>query len=231
MAEKASANLLRTIDLFTSFGHDEITEIAGHMNIRSCKRGEVILNEEDTTEYMYFVLDGKVKVFNTTPDGKESILAVHGPGQFFGELALLDGKTAPATVSALESSRVALLNRADFRDLLFTQPKFLEGILGIFCARLRDAWTRVKMLNYKNASQRIRLLLMMLAEQNGAETAEGLTLDIKLTHQNIADMAGLTRESVTRVLDRWQRDGVIAVHEKRLTILNRDFLHEDFDMV
>ena len=220
MAEKASANLLRTIELFTSFGHDEITEIAGRMNIRSCKRGEVILNEEDTTEYMYFVLDGK-----------ESILAVHGPGQFFGELALLDGKTAPATVSALEASRVALLNRVDFRDLLFTQPRFLEGILGIFCARLRDAWTRVKMLSYKNASQRIRLLLMMLAEQNGAETAEGLTLDIKLTHQNIADMAGLTRESVTRVLDRWQRDGVIAVHEKRLTILNRDFLHEDFDVV
>ncbi len=84
-------------------------------------------------------------------------------------------------------------------------------------------------MNFKNASQRIKMLLLTLSFDRGEKTAEGITLNIKLTHQNIADMVGLTRETVTRVLDKWRKDGAITILKKRFIHLNSNFLQKDVE--
>jgi CRP/FNR family cyclic AMP-dependent transcriptional regulator len=217
---------MKKIQLFSSLTDDELQQIKDKLSLKRYKKHEVILFEEDTTEYMYIILNGRVKVVQTTEDGKEILLAMHHSGEFFGEMSLLDGKTSPATVVATEDSAVAIISRQEFSLLIKAQKKVLDNLVLILCSRLRDSWEKIQLLNLKNASQRIKILFLMLSDRYGDKTAEGVTLNIKLTHQEIAEMTGMTRETVTRVIDRWQRDGEISVLKNKFIHLSSNFLNE-----
>lgn len=217
---------LKKIQLFTSLTDEELHQIKDKLSLKRYKKHEVILFEEDTTEYMYIILNGKIKVTQTTEDGKEILLAMHHSGEFFGEMSLIDGKTSPATVVAMEDSSVAIISRKEFFTLIRTQMKILDNLLLILCSRLRDAWEKIQLLNLKNASQRIKILFLMLSDRYGEKTDEGITLNIKLTHQEIAEMTGMTRETVTRMLDKWQKDGEIKVLKNKFIHLSSHFLTE-----
>jgi CRP/FNR family cyclic AMP-dependent transcriptional regulator len=225
--ENIKIDFLRNIQLFSGLDDEELGQISGKVVLKEFRKNEVILYEEDTNEYMYIILLGKVNVIQTTEDGKEIILATHQSGEFFGEMSLIDGRTSPATVLATEDSLVAIISKAEFHSLLTNYRKVLERMLQILCSRIRDSWNRIHLLNFKNASQRIKMLLLTLSFDKGEKTAEGITLNIKLTHQNIADMVGLTRETVTRVLDKWRKDGAITILKKRFIHLNSNFLQKD----
>jgi CRP/FNR family cyclic AMP-dependent transcriptional regulator len=95
------------------------------------------------------------------------------------------------------------------------------------CLRLRESWKRIYILNFKNASERVKMLFLMLSYDNGKKTPEGVILNIKLTHQNIADMTGLSRETVTRVLDKWQKTEDIIILKNKFIRLNPKFLQKD----
>ena len=166
---------------------------------------------QDTNNFMYMVLYGKLKVVQATREGKEIILAIHQSGQFFGEISLIDGKTSPATVMAAEDSLIALVSKRDFHDLLASHSKVLYNLLQIMCSRLRDSWDKLKMLTFKDPAERIRSLFLMLSLQPKEKTREGTVLNVRLTHQDIADMTGLTRETVTRIMNKWQHSGKVTV--------------------
>ncbi len=217
---------LKNIQLFSSLTDDELHQIKDKLSLKRYKKHEVILFEEDTTEYMYIILNGKTKVAQTTEDGKEILLAMHHSGEFFGEMSLLDGKTSPATVVAMEDSSVAIISRQEFYSLIRAQQKVLDNLLLILCSRLRDSWEKIQLLNLKNASQRIKILFLMLSDRYGEKTAEGVTLNIKLTHQEIAEMTGMTRETVTRMIDKWQKDGEISVLKNKFIHLSSHFITE-----
>ena len=227
MAENIKIEFLKNIKLFSSLTDDELQEVCKRVIVEEFKKSEVILHEEDANDYMYIILIGKVKVMQATEDGKEIILAIHRADEFFGEISLIDGKTSPATVLATENSLIAIISKGDFYSLLSNQPKVFDKFLQILCSRLRESWKRIQILNFKNSSQRIKMLILMLSYDNGKKTPEGMVLNIKLTHQNIADMTGLTRETVTRVLDRWQRSGEITILKDRFIRLNSKFMQED----
>jgi CRP/FNR family transcriptional regulator len=217
---------LKNIQLFSSLTDDELHQIKDKLSLKRYKKHEVILFEEDTTEYMYIILNGKTKVIQTTEDGKEILLAMHHSGEFFGEMSLLDGKTSPATVVAMEDSSVAIISRQEFYSLIRAQKRILDNLLLILCSRLRDSWEKIQLLNLKNASHRIKILFLMLSDRYGEKTAEGVTLNIKLTHQEIAEMTGMTRETVTRMIDKWQKDGEISVLKNRFIHLSSHFITE-----
>jgi CRP/FNR family transcriptional regulator len=217
---------LKNIQLFSSLTDDELHQIKDKLSLKRYKKHEVILFEEDTTEYMYIILNGKTKVIQTTEDGKEILLAMHHSGEFFGEMSLLDGKTSPATVVAMEDSSVAIISRQEFYSLIRAQKRIVDNLLLILCSRLRDSWEKIQLLNLKNASQRIKILFLMLSDKYGEKTAEGVTLNIKLTHQEIAEMTGMTRETVTRMIDKWQKDGEISVLKNRFIHLSSHFITE-----
>jgi len=227
--ENVKIDFLKNIELFSGLDEGELNQISGKVILKEFKKNEVILYEEDTNEFMYIVILGKVIVVQTTEDGKEIILAAHQSGEFFGEMSLIDGRTSPATVLATENSLVAIISKKDFFALLADYGKVLGKMLQILCSRLRDSWKRIHMLNFKNASQRIKMLLLTLSFDRSKKTSEGMLLNIKLTHQNIADMIGLTRETVTRVLDKWQKGGEITIRNKFIH-LNSKFLQKDTEM-
>jgi CRP/FNR family transcriptional regulator len=218
---------IKKIPLFASLTDEELRHVGDKLVIKRFRKNEIILQEEDTNEYMYIILNGKVKVIQTTEDGKEILLAIHQSGEFFGEMSLIDGKTSPATVIATENSSAAIISKKDFYSLLETQKKVLDNLLLILCSRHRESWEKIQMLNHKNASHRIKILFLMLSDKYGEKTAEGITLNIKLTHQEIAEMTGMTRETVTRVIDRWLREGEINVLKNKFIHLNANFLTEE----
>ncbi len=220
--------LLRNIQLFAALSDEELDDIRKKIVIKSFHKNEVILCEENTNQVMYVILSGKVKVIQTTEEGKEVILAMHRAGDFFGEVSLIDNKTMPAIVVAKEDSIVAIISKGEFYSLLYSQGKVLDVLLQILCSRLRDSWDRIQLLSFTNASQRIKMLLASLASEYGGKTKDGTLLNITLTHQDIADMAGVARETVTRTIDRLNKDGEIRVLKNRSIMLRPQFMQKDF---
>ncbi len=214
---------LKKIDLFSSLTDEELRRVREKIVIKKFKKNEVILHEENTSEYMYIILDGEAKVVQVTGEGRAIIVTIHRSGDFFGELSLIDGKTAPATVKASRDSVTAIISKKDFYSLIHDQNKVLDNLLQILSSRLRESWKRIQMLNFNDAAQRVKMLFMMLAETYGKATPRGMLLSVKLIHQDIADMTGLTRETVTRVLDRLQKAGEIKILENKFIQLNSEF--------
>lgn len=221
--ENVKIEFLKNIELFSSLTEEELIQISSRITVKEFSRNETILLEEETNEYMYIILWGKVKVVQTTEEGKEIILAIHQAEMFFGELSLIDGKTSSATVMAMEDSLIAIISKDNFYALLYSQNKVLENLLRILSLRLREAWKRIHILNFREAPQRIKMLFSILSGENGKKAPEGTIIDMKLTHQEMADMTGLTRETVTRVLGQWQKDGMIAVSKDRHIVLGNKF--------
>ena len=165
--EMQSVKSLKNIELFSTLTADELGHIRGKIAIKKFKKDEIILHEENTNEYMYIIVDGEVKVRQTTDAGKEIMLSMHRAGDFFGELSLIDGKTSPAAVLATMDSIAALISKEDFYAILYKQNKVLKNLLNILCARLRESLKKIQMLNFNNASQRMKMLFLMLSETYG----------------------------------------------------------------
>ena len=189
-------------------------------------RNEIILLEEDTLNYMYIVYSGRVKVVQTTAEGKEQILAIHRAGDFFGEMALLDGKTSPATLTAMEDTRIGLISRTDFEISLLGNEKILKSLSFLLCARLREAWLRLKVLGFADAEHRVRAVLKSLSVHSGVTDPAGTLITLKLTHEEIANYASVSRETVTRLLGRFLRQGEIRLLENKHILLRSSFLEK-----
>ncbi|MEJ2109473.1 MAG: Crp/Fnr family transcriptional regulator [Acidobacteriota bacterium] len=187
---------IRTVPLFSTLTDEEFHSQEHIFILRSYRRNQVIFMEEETGNYMYLVLSGKVKVAKTSASGKETILAIHKTGDFFGEMSLLDGQTAPATVSAMEDAKIISVSGTDFHKYLMHNEKVLLQIIHVLCARLRAVW-QTQSLSSSKADARIRMGIYQLAKKHGVQDAHGTIIDLKITHQELAEMVGTSRETVT----------------------------------
>ncbi len=221
---------LNMIELFASLTDKELVSINNLLAVKKFKKNEVILREEDTNKFMYIILSGKVKVVQITEDGKEILLSIHKAGEFFGEMSFIDGKTSPATIVAADDCVINIISRVEFYSALDTHKQVLYNLLLILCSRLRESWDKIQLLNLKNASERLKILFYMLSNKYGETTSKGITLNIKLTHQEMADMTGMARETVTRVLDKWNKEGEINILENKLIQLKTDFIRKDLNL-
>ena len=211
------ADMLRKVPLFSTLTDEEFDTLAHIFVARSYRRNQIIFMEEQTGDYMYLVLWGKVKVAKSAAGGKETIIAIHRAGDFFGEMSLLDGKTSPATVSAMEDSRIISVSGDDFRKHLLHNEKVMLQIIQVLCARLREVW-QVQSQNHRTAGARIRMGLYDLAAKHGVRDAHGTIIDLKITHQDLAEMVGTSRETVTRALARLREEGLLEISGRRITL-------------
>lgn len=212
-------DLIRRVPLFATLSEEEFRSLEPIFQVKNYRKNQIIFLEEETGHYMYIVLAGKVKVTKTTPSGKETILAIHQPGDFFGEMALLDGKTAPATVSAMEDCRIAAIHSSDFQRMMMCNEKVVRQIIQVLCSRLRQVWAQVQDLSYSTADNRIRAGILQLSRKHGVQDARGIIIDLKITHQELAELVGTSRETVTRTLARLQKKGVLQLENRRIVLL------------
>jgi CRP/FNR family transcriptional regulator, cyclic AMP receptor protein len=219
-------DLIRKIPLFATLTDEEFIPLEHIFVSRAYTKSQVIFLEEETGNYMYLVLSGKVKVSKAGAGGRETILAIHRTGDFFGEMSLLDGKTAPATVSAMEDSKIISLSGADFHKYLMHNEKVLLQIINVLCGRLRQVW-QTQSISSSSAEAKIRMGVYQLSKRHGIQDAHGTIIDLKITHQELAEMVGTSRETVTRVLSHLRDEGIIEIEQRRITLLKPQALLEE----
>ena len=218
-----SGNIIKNIPLFSDLSDEETERIERIIMKKSFDRDQIVLFEEDTANYMYIVYSGKVRVVKHNKEGREHIITIHKKNDFFGEMSLLDGKTAPATVVAHEDSVIGLLSKDDFEQHLLSNEKIRGKIIDLLCAQLRNSWAMIKVLSFNNAEQRIMAVLDRMHELYGVVDDRGGLINVKLTHQQIANYASVTRETVTRVLNRLEKEAVIQILDGKNILLTRTF--------
>jgi len=216
-------DLIRRVPLFSTLTDEEFSRLEHIFVLRSYRKTQIIFLEEETGSYMYLVLSGKVKVAKAGAGGRETILAIHRAGDFFGEMSLLDGKTAPATVSAMEDAKIISVSGSDFHKYLMHNEKVMLQIINVLCARLRQVW-QTQSMSSSTAEARIRNGILQLARRHGIRDARGTIIDLKITHEELAEMVGTSRETVTRVLARLRKEGIIQVDQRRITLIDSEAL-------
>jgi CRP/FNR family transcriptional regulator len=216
-------NVIKKIPLFSELSEDETDRIDQIIHKKRFSRDQIVLFEEDTANFMYIVYAGKVRVVKQNKEGREQIITIHKKNDFFGEMSLLDGKTAPATVIAHEDAVIGLLSKNDFEQHLLSNEKIRGKIIDLLCAQLRDSWAMIKILSFNNAEQRIMAVLDLMHEMYGVVDDRGGLINVKLTHQQIANYASVTRETVTRVLNKLEKEAVIQVLEDKNILLTKIF--------
>lgn len=175
------------------------------------KAGTILFQAGDPGNGCYLVLDGSLKVSMLSVEGDEQLLAVHGPGQIVGELALLDGRPRSATVSVLKDGRLSFVECAAFERFADSNPAVYRHMLKIVGSRLRQANDVLAARSFLPLPGRVAQALLQLAENFGKPLAGNrLLINYKLSQGEIANMAGAARENVSRVLNDWKRAGTIS---------------------
>lgn len=217
---------IKRVSLFTYLTPEELANLGKIIVEKHFSRNEIILMEQDTPNYMYIIYSGKVKVIQISVDGKEHILAIHKKGDFFGEMSLLDRKTSPATVVAMENSHIGLLSKSDFERFFLNDHRLLNQLISLLCSRLREAWTMLKILSFAGAEDKVRAVLKLISINNGVRDTRGIIIDLRLTHNDIAAYATVSRETVTRILDRFINNGEIELIENKFILLKPLFFQK-----
>jgi len=206
--------IIQTIPLFACLKEKEIQSLASHAVNKSYPKNTIIMNEGDDTTSMFMIFSGKVKAFLSNEDGKEVILNIMGPGDYFGELALLDPAPRSASIMTLEPCKFSIINKHDFDQTLETHPDMSKTLIRELTRHVRRLTENVRNLALMDVYGRVARTLLDQAEVEG----EIKVINQKLTHQDIARMIGSSREMVSRIMKDLQTGGYITCESKRILI-------------
>ena len=221
--------LLKTVSLFWDLDIAELGYISEKMVSKKFESGNLIFLEETKGENLFFVVEGSVKVTRLSKDGREVILAMLNAGDFFGEMSLLDGESRSANVIALEDTEVLSLYRDDFLDVLHDYPKIAIQLLKEMTSRLRKSDRQIVSLSLSDAEKRIALCIVRFADEQGIIKNGQVTIPKIPIQQDIANMAGTSRETVSRAMSLLTEEKYIERNGKELKILNYKNFIKEFD--
>ena len=213
---------LRNVSLFQSLSADELEPLAQMTITRTFNKDNVIILAEEEGDALFIIKKGQVKVSIVSEDGREVILSLLGDGTVFGELSLLDGKPRSANVVATEDTVLIMLRRQDFLQLVHKAPQIAIELLAELASRLRRTDRQIEGLALLDVTSRISETLLQLASDSGVETEEGVVIHNRPTHQELANMSGTTRETVSRVLKRLEIQGYIHCKGRVISIMREE---------
>jgi CRP-like cAMP-binding protein len=223
---QSMADALSAVPLFGGLDEDGLAGLIRGMRVRKFRRGETVFHVGDPGDALFIVMSGSIKITLPADTGDEAILATLRPGDFFGELALLDGAPRSATAIAIEATETYILPRERFRDLIATEPVMREALLATLAAEVRRLTHHVEELHFLDITGRLASRLSRLANESGATTLPdgSIRLAGPLTQGDLAAMIGCTRQSVNKLLGMFTDDGLIRLERDRIVVLNLDGL-------
>jgi CRP/FNR family transcriptional regulator, cyclic AMP receptor protein len=224
----ASTEFLSYVPIFTDLSAETLQKIEKIGSKKIYPKGEVILMEEDAGTALFVIVSGKVKVARTSGDGREVILTILSDSDFFGEMAILDGLTRSATVTSIETSELFLIQRNDFLNLLYENPEISVALLQELTKRLRNADMKIKALSLKDAEGKVATVLLQLADEVGKIKHGKVEIERLPLQQDLANMAGTSRETISRTLHSFAKKGYIETEGAKLRILDYEQFKEKF---
>lgn len=210
---------LRRIPMFAALGPNDLAHVAAIAVERSYDRGDIIILEGDRAGALHFVRSGLVKIFKTSPEGKEQMLRLIGPGNTFNDVPALDGGPNPASAAALEPSVVYAVGSAELRRLIVERPGVAEAAVRTLAAALRHLVALVEDLSFRHVTARVAKIL--LDQEAAAQQGQA---PHRLTQQEMAAMAGTAREMVGRALKELEAAEAIEMRQGRAVVLDRESL-------
>jgi CRP/FNR family transcriptional regulator, cyclic AMP receptor protein len=222
---QAVVELLRAVPLFSELSEPELERISQVAVPRSFPADTRVFHEGDQSDACYIVRSGACRVTREHPDGRAITLANLGPGAIFGELAMLDGESRSASVEATEDAELLALPAGDVRALLREHPEMGEKLIVALTRRLREANERLTRQSFQTVPSRVAgVLNKLLAEEaDTPQVRDGVT--IRLRQSDLAQLAGTSRESVSRFLATLERAGIVEVGRAKVTVLQPERLN------
>jgi CRP-like cAMP-binding protein len=211
-------NFLRNVPIFNELSDQELEKIAALGVRKKYKKGSIILLEEETGAALFVIVSGKVKIVRMDDDGREVILSILGGSDFFGEMAILDGLTRSASVVATSKSELFMIHRRDFLKLLNDFPMVAIALLRELTGRLRKADAQIKSLSLKDAAGRVANVVLQLADEIGMFRKGRVEIDELPLQQDLANMAGTSRETISRMIHKFIQKGYLQLQGNRLII-------------
>ena len=214
--------LLRTVPIFSELSEVDIQALARLTTRRRYPKDTVVFFENEQGDTLFMILEGRVRVTILGDDGREVILSVLSPGDFFGEIALLDNEPRSATAIAAEDSELLLLQRNEFQGAMSENPSISGALIRVLTARLRRANHQISTLALLDVYGRVARVILDIAREEGRRLKDGRIAFRRATHQELANRIGTTRETVTRMLKDLERQGLITV-DGREVVLEANF--------
>jgi CRP-like cAMP-binding protein len=208
--------------LFKGLQDAQLERISEISHEKYFKRGESIFFEGDEATGFYVVAEGKIKIFKMSPDGREQILHIFGPGEPFGEVPVFHGQPFPANAVTMAPSALLFFPRREFVDLVASTPSLALSMLAMLSLRLRRFASQVESLSLKEVPGRLAAHLVYLAEEQGR--TERVVLDIP--KGQLASLLGTSPETLSRIFARMSEEGLIRVHGKEIELLDYEELLE-----
>ena len=202
--------MLNQLSIFSELAPEETEKLTQLSTTRTYPANTILVSEGDNTDSLYVVLEGEVKVFASDEQGKEIILNILGPSEYFGELALLDDESRSASVKTMKSTKVLVITKNDFKNSLTTDSEMAYNFIKALIRQVRGLTGNVKSLAFLDVYGRVARMLL-----DNAKNVDGqMIIEQKLTHQDIADMVGASREMVSRILKDLVNGGYITIKNK-----------------
>lgn len=219
------AALFRRFALFAELDNQELSAVAAVAKSRRHSKDEVVFHEDESGDVFCLIREGRVKVTMVSPEGKEIILSMLGPGDFFGEMSLLDDEPRSATVMATENLELLIIWRSDFVQLLQENFSITRKVLAELSRRLRTASGRIESLATMDVYGRLARFLLDLAVNGGKELEDGYVAVTRPTHQAIANTIGTSRETVSRLIHDLMRQDLL-ISEGKTIYLRRSAIEQ-----
>ena len=218
------AAALRRVPFLRELDSRSLNDLADASRVLIAGKGEDVFLEGEACRGMFLLLSGSMKIYRAASSGREQIIAIESTGGVIAELPLLDGQAYPASCAAMEESRLLLVPRPAFEEMLRRKPELALGVLRVLGERLRHLVALVDELSLLEVPQRLAKYLLDVREQRGAE------FTLNLSNQEIASRLGTVREIVSRNLHRLEQQGAIAIEGRKIRILDERALRDLIDL-
>jgi CRP-like cAMP-binding protein len=215
---------LRKIPLLDGVGGEHLRALAAVVEIKEFRRRQIVYLPGDPGEHVFFLQGGRVKCSKVSRDGKELTLDYHGPGAFFGELCVFAGAPREEMAEAMKNAIVALLPREPLRDLIFADPVLAFRFAEVLAQRRRSAETRLEHFVFRDVHAKLAALLLELGREYGHETDDGIKVDLKITHQEMANLIGSTRETISLALASFRKRNLVNLLGRTVVLVDLEGL-------
>ena len=218
MPPKTSAvDILRRVPIFADLSETELRFLAERAVPRNYAKGDMVFSEGDACIGLFVIESGHLRIFKSSPGGREQVLTVEGPGSSVAELPVFDGGTYPASTAAVDIARVYFISRQDFHSLCLVHPQVALKVLKVVGARLRKLVGIIEELSFTTVRSRLISVLLRLAK-SGKKTPAGIEIQLPASNQDLAFQIGTVRELVSRNLSRLQAQDLIHMEAKTVVI-------------
>lgn len=219
-------DFLKYVPIFADLDDQTLEKISKLGKKKFFAKESVVLYEHETGSALFVIINGKVKVSRLSEDGREVILTILNESDFFGEMAILDGLTRSANVTSMEDTELFIIQRADFLDLLYSYPEVSISLLQELTKRLRSADMKIKSLSLKDAEGKVATVILQLADDIGKIKQGNVEIEKLPFQHDLANMAGTSRETISRTLHTFAKKGLVELEGSKLRILNYEKFKE-----